>query len=518
MHLVNRLRFELRCFEEGLAFEIRQNFAHTLQEQIAEVIDQVCSAYVPEGESLRIDRVEVDLGRLSPQAMGGDFAGLFRQQFAKEFAKQLGAPTADQGHAAGEKSRLESFCHFLAHGILPWWAGGEAASVDELAQGLCARQPRQLAAFFYRQADNPALWLRTAFQLNEESQRRLISLVKELDAVEALLVRWSNAIRVEDAGLGEAAEFLTVARGIVLHQAPVILREPGPFAAARRIAKEAVQAFAPDGHVEARQQVLAALAALASSPEALAAEERGPAGRATRAASTSLSEAAEILAAGRDAQLPHARVTLPEPALLVPAHRSDEGTVQAFSPASHVEARQQMLGALPAHEESDLRHVVHQAGVVLLASFFPRFFDACELLQDGYWRDKAAQYRAVQLLKYLSAGLRKTPEHALTLEKLCCGVAIEEPIPLDAGLETYQLDEAQTLLTAVIKHWKVIKNTSTDGLRETFLKRDGIITKRPDGWLLQVERKTLDVLLDNIPWGYSTVAPPWNDYLIHVEW
>jgi len=55
-------------------------------------------------------------------------------------------------------------------------------------------------------------------------------------------------------------------------------------------------------------------------------------------------------------------------------------------------------------------------------------------------------------------------------------------------------------------------------LRESFLKRDGILTLKENGWLLQVERKTLDVLIDSIPWGYSTIAFSWNERLIFVEW
>ena len=70
----------------------------------------------------------------------------------------------------------------------------------------------------------------------------------------------------------------------------------------------------------------------------------------------------------------------------------------------------------------------------------------------------------------------------------------------------------------MITHWSALKNTSIDGLREGFLKRDGLITKKENGWLLQVERKTMDVLLENIPWGYSTISLMWNDYLLTVEW
>jgi hypothetical protein len=64
----------------------------------------------------------------------------------------------------------------------------------------------------------------------------------------------------------------------------------------------------------------------------------------------------------------------------------------------------------------------------------------------------------------------------------------------------------------------MLKNTSVNGLRETFLKRDGILSRQENNWRLQVEQKTLDVLLDSIPWGFSTISLPWNGYLIFVEW
>jgi hypothetical protein len=74
------------------------------------------------------------------------------------------------------------------------------------------------------------------------------------------------------------------------------------------------------------------------------------------------------------------------------------------------------------------------------------------------------------------------------------------------------------LLQSVLEHWKALRNTSLTGLRETFFKRDGLITRKENDWLLQVERKTLDVLLDSMPWGYSAVSLPWNDYIIYTEW
>ena len=164
------------------------------------------------------------------------------------------------------------------------------------------------------------------------------------------------------------------------------------------------------------------------------------------------------------------------------------------------------------------KYLVKHAGIILLSPFLKFFFKNLNLLEANQWKTKDAQYKAFHLLKFISTGLQQTPEYNLTLEKIICGVAIEEPIPLEIILSENEINESQSLLESVIEHWKAIKNTSVNGLREAFLKRDGILTEKENGWLLQVERKTLDILMEDIPWGYSTIAFPWNSNLICIEW
>jgi len=145
-----------------------------------------------------------------------------------------------------------------------------------------------------------------------------------------------------------------------------------------------------------------------------------------------------------------------------------------------------------------------------LGAFLNSFFTNLDLLDGAYWKSKEAQYRAVHLLKFLSSGEQQNPEFNLTLEKIICGLSPEESLPVDIILTADETNEAQSLLESVIEHWKVLKNTSVNGLRESFLKRDGLLKKIEMDWLLQVERKTLDVLIDTIPWGFSTLRFPWT--------
>ncbi len=80
------------------------------------------------------------------------------------------------------------------------------------------------------------------------------------------------------------------------------------------------------------------------------------------------------------------------------------------------------------------------------------------------------------------------------------------------------MEESEALLQSVIRYWPPLKNTSVDGLRHSFLQREGKLEQKQNGWLLTVEQKTIDILLDKLPWGFSTVTLPWMKEMISVDW
>ncbi len=74
------------------------------------------------------------------------------------------------------------------------------------------------------------------------------------------------------------------------------------------------------------------------------------------------------------------------------------------------------------------------------------------------------------------------------------------------------------LLKSAIQHWKILGKTSIDALRETFLKREGIIVFKDRNINLKVEQKGFDILVSKIPWSFQTIKLSWNDYIIYVDW
>ncbi len=161
---------------------------------------------------------------------------------------------------------------------------------------------------------------------------------------------------------------------------------------------------------------------------------------------------------------------------------------------------------------------VDDAGLVILAPYLPAYFGRLGLVAERQFVSAAARQRAVLLLRYLATATADATEHLLALDKLLCGWPLAEPIERSIRLSEQEEEESRELLASVVEAWTALKQTSVDGLRGSFLVREGRLTEDEQGWQLTVQRTGWDVLLDRLPWGLSLVMFPWMDQPIFVEW
>jgi len=177
--------------------------------------------------------------------------------------------------------------------------------------------------------------------------------------------------------------------------------------------------------------------------------------------------------------------------------------------------------ALPEAPEHPI--FIGNAGLVLLNPYLPALFERLGLLtrtEDGKPRIAGveAQSRAVHLLQYMADERLDAPEPELALNKLLSGVAIAQPIEPGIVASDGDREICDSLIEAVIGNWPIIKNTSIAGLRETFLQRDGRLLRGDAKWDLHVQRKGLDVLVDQMPWTFSLIFHRWMADPVHVTW
>jgi len=162
--------------------------------------------------------------------------------------------------------------------------------------------------------------------------------------------------------------------------------------------------------------------------------------------------------------------------------------------------------------------IINNSGMVLLFPYLSMFFKDMGFIKDGAFPVKEMQYKAAQILHYLATNSRKTPEHLLVLNKLLVGLEINAPVPGHLRLSKKQKALCSMLLESVVAHWSALGSTSVRGLQGSFILRDGVLKKDGDNWLLHVEQKGYDILLDKIPWSFRLIKFSWNKYFIHVQW
>jgi hypothetical protein len=161
---------------------------------------------------------------------------------------------------------------------------------------------------------------------------------------------------------------------------------------------------------------------------------------------------------------------------------------------------------------------INNAGLVIFNTYIPMLFDRLGLTEDNKFISPKDQMKAVHYLQYLVTGLENMDEMYLTLNKVLCGM--HPTVPLTATVEITE-DEKKLmdgLIQALINSWTAIGVSDVDGFRGNWLVRDGILTDTETSWVLTVDSKVYDVLLNKTPFSFSMLKFPWTRKPIRVEW
>ncbi|GEM_PF-3823764 len=161
---------------------------------------------------------------------------------------------------------------------------------------------------------------------------------------------------------------------------------------------------------------------------------------------------------------------------------------------------------------------VSNCGLVILWPYLQQYFSMLDLLEGEQFKNDESANRAALLLEYLVTGQTNFEEHELLLNKLLCGIDPLNAIDVQIELTDQEKEISESLLNGVIQNWPKMEETSIEALRETFLIRDGLIQILDEQIELRVEKKTLDILMDTIPWAYSIIKFSWIEKAIHVLW
>lgn len=157
-------------------------------------------------------------------------------------------------------------------------------------------------------------------------------------------------------------------------------------------------------------------------------------------------------------------------------------------------------------------------GLALLGPFISGLFSVLKLVNEKEFISDEARNKAVFLLHYLATGKTKAAEFELSLHKLFCGMKITDTVPRKVNLTAEEKTEAGLFLDDIAEQWPTLQGSSGEAMRNTFMRRNGIIEKKENAWLLRVERNPMDIMLDTLPWSLSIIKMPWMQQALYVEW
>ena len=172
-------------------------------------------------------------------------------------------------------------------------------------------------------------------------------------------------------------------------------------------------------------------------------------------------------------------------------------------------------------EQEAVEIYIDNAGLVLLNPFLLPLFNQIHLTVTDSFADDYARMKAVLLTQFLVNGMEVFEEQHLVLNKILCGIPIDEPIFMELEITDEEREEAADLLNQIIQLWTKNNNQvngTTEGLQQSFLQRPGKLIKKGDDWQLQVEQRAYDMLLSSLPWGIGIIKTSWMKGMLWVEW
>ena len=161
---------------------------------------------------------------------------------------------------------------------------------------------------------------------------------------------------------------------------------------------------------------------------------------------------------------------------------------------------------------------INNAGLIIFWPFLTRLFEQLGMVENGVFLDSSHRNRALHLLQYLAYAQIDYPEYELVLNKTLVGMPIQDyAIPIES-LHKEEENMATSLMNGLIQNWPKVQNSSIEGIQETFIQREGVLSLLSENYKLMIPKKGVDVLVESIPWNLSLVKLPWMGKPLHIEW
>ncbi|RAI84842.1 contractile injection system tape measure protein [Algoriphagus yeomjeoni] len=522
-HLIHRQLIEANFQSKETALAGQDLLQERYKNVLIPLMEQVFDEYSPKNWSLRIDKLELDLGRfpadLPEKMMRERLRDVLEDQLRKIYLEKgiLADPTSTANFKREElgtsknHSDWEKITFYLIHGRLPWWT----SSIDKKSiQSLFNQVLKENEALLKSWLKETPISLATAKRL---------SVLHNEKQLESLFQSGSGPTKQEFKLVIKFLELLLSNSSLKKAEIRFWLSAVVLFAMFGR--KTALTSLIKNGFVSLTAQdkkkafETAQFLILMSKVIVLISSYKS--------ASESGQIASESLHLIRSEKIDFSKVDK-----ILPSDSPFWKTVvENISKKSFLKKElstaKKELEDLKFQEknvadskapELDELIVINNAGLVLTAAFLPRFFENLGFVKKGKFISDQAQLRAVVILQEMLGTDQEYDETDLILNKLLCGILPAAALGLLPKIRLSEKEEITSLLISMAEQWTALKSRSGKMVSEGFFQREGSLRRVSKGYQLQIQRMPFDLLLDRLPWTIGMIKLPWMDELIAVEW
>jgi len=486
-HIIRKQLIELELPSKEGAIALQRKVSRLYQEEVVKHLERVFDGLNLNGQILRIPKLEIDLGTISPEQIDR----VFVEKCVQEIQKVVEAQAIDfQGEAVSdavsfmEQDVVDVFLHFLEKGTLPWQANFQKTEqLETRLLEILSPERKVLQQKIIQLLQTEAVALQRLFkQCSLSFLKEMLHIIwtfspTQQQQIEALLETWlERKLTAKEQRNLYFIFYKKMLKNKKVSTADVQqLEQKLLLKLPVNISKTAIQKIIA-------QQIL--------TQQALEVDVLTP----------------------KIEKIIQENQVIDNQALDKPIENAE--LVENIAKKQFIETEE----SVP--EQLEDAYFIENAGLVICAYFLTPLFKGFEWLEEGTFKSKALQERALHLTQYLVSGEENTAEFLLPLNKVLCGIPVNQSTSRHLQLSESEKEEAQNLLQHLIQHWTILGNTSVESLRHTFLQRRGklIYEKAFSSWLLQVEKTGYDICVEKLPWTISVIKLPWMLERLQVEW
>jgi len=574
-HIIKREVFEFEIEDKSDVSIVQKSLTEILTNKVPSLIDEIYSKY-SNNEIIELNKIEIDLEEINLENIEEQILHKFSTEFEKIIVDKIkvvpDSTEVEIGRLAG--SNLELISQFLLTGRLPWWAViTDELNIDEIFIELLRTEPDKLINAIINLRKHKTVTRRLLKQFHQNSLTELYVYLKktihdvsqvELDDVERILeiikTNLPNSFNLSEIkmiltlyvlsipSIAQSTFYQNIIKILADYYdiseeqcftailSSVIAEHKAIFGSPRYIKVLSEILFLSDEEKVQNELVLAVREKKKGKTKfnELFQTYRIQKASGEKNADSKRSEMGKIMLSGKAEGKSKARLYELNKESRKAKEVIDNDAINDLNIADrekervltegldYEEEEEAVIPDLKLMEDSeeitDEEIYIENAGLVIIAPFLSRLFKKLNIIDEGEFGSEVQKEKGVHILQYLVNGKSHNPEYLLQLNKLLCGLKIDDVISIEYELRDLEKTECENLLESIIKNWNSLKNTSIESFRNSFLARKGVLRFSENGWTLNVERKSYDILLNSLPWSISIIKLKWMKKALFVEW